>query len=112
MIKFWKVFSWPIRRLKVDESVLVDFQKELESALSMQGIIINIPRSDALLKRLVEEAYSRASRGEPDGIPRNGPMEDQVDEIVDKIVQVWRGNIDADRVINTIMVQYGLKSAP
>lgn len=108
----WKILTFPISRLKVDDSVLPNFEKELEIELRSRGLFANAQHLDALLKRLVQEAYARAGRDEPDGIPRNGPMEDHIDAIADKVELVWRGNVEADRIINAILVHYGFKSAP
>jgi hypothetical protein len=107
-----KLLTSPISRLKVDDSVLPNFEKELEIALRRRGLPVACPNPNALLKRLVQEAYARAGRQEPDGIPRNGPMEDHIEDIAERIESIWGGNVEVDKAINTILVQYGFKSAP
>jgi hypothetical protein len=37
VVKLLKLISFPIRRLKVDDSVLPDFRKELRSSLEIRG---------------------------------------------------------------------------
>ena len=100
VVKFTKLISFPIRRLKVDDSALPDFQKELRLALDIRGL--GGMASDPLVARLVEEAYHRAGRDETDGIPRHGAMEDHLDQIVSAIEVLWRGKEIGDASIDAI----------
>jgi len=107
-VKLIKLISFPIRRLKVDDSVLPDFQKELRSAFDIRGL--GGISSDSLVARLVEEAYHRAGKGEADGIPRHGPMEDQLDQIVHAVEVLWAGKEAGDATIDAILVHHGVKN--
>ena len=106
-MKFAKLFSLPIRRWKVHDSVVPEFRKELTLELDSHGLA-GIA-SDALVDRLVEEAYFRAAREEADGIPRHGPMEDQIEDIAVRIAALWSGKDPGDPVLETILVHHGIK---
>lgn len=73
-----------------------------------RGIIITEHEMEPLLDRLVQEAYYRAGKAEADGIPLNGPMEQELDVIVRNIEQIWRGKVEADPPVAALLVQYGL----
>ncbi len=106
-MKLTKLISFPIRRLKVADSALPDFQKELRSALDIRGL--GGIASDSLVARLVEEAYHHAGREESDGVPRHGAMEDQLDQIVRAIEVLWSGKQAGDASIDAILVHHGVK---
>jgi len=106
-VKLKKLISYSIRRLKVDDSALPDFQKELRSALDIRGL--GGIASEPLVARLVEEAYHRAAEAESDGIPRHGAMEDHLDRIVSAIEVLWRGKEVGDASVDAILVHHGVK---
>lgn len=74
-----KRISYPIRRLKVDYSILTDLQKDFRSTLDIRG---KRGSSGSARSSSFEETYHRAGRDEDDGILRHGPMGDRLDQIV------------------------------
>lgn len=101
-----KLLWLPYARHKVHASVLGNFKGILESELEMRGIKERIELSDALLERLVREAYERAAEGEPDGIPRYSQMWTQIENVSKGVVLVCEGNKEADPAIKTILLHH------
>jgi hypothetical protein len=106
---FGKLLWLPYARRKVHASVLGNFKGILESDLEMHGIKKRIELTDALLDRLVREAYERAAEGEPDGIPRYSQMWAQIDNVSKSVVLVCDGNKEADGAIRSILLHHGAR---
>jgi hypothetical protein len=106
-MRFAKFISAPIRKLKVDESVISCFEDELKTALSMRGLA-GIT-TDTLAARLVQEAYFRAGAHESDGVPRHGQMEDEIERIAKAVDVLFSGKEPGDAAIDAILVHHGAK---
>ena len=102
-----KLLWSPFAGRKVDDVILSDLAKVLETDLERKGLPRYICRCGPFVERLLNEAYVRAAEHQQDGIPRYGRMWSEIEDLSKKAISIYRGDRDVDPVLHRIFVHHG-----
>jgi hypothetical protein len=98
-----KILMLPVSRRKVETNTLENYKGILEADLELRKVTRSKDFSEALLTRLVQEAYRRAAEQDSEGIARYGAMYRQIEEVAKDVAIACNNEMAANETIRGIL---------
>ncbi|MDI1335647.1 MAG: hypothetical protein PSU94_05620 [Lacunisphaera sp.] len=102
-----KLLMLPVARRQVESNMLSDYRDFLLTDLELRKVSRWKEFPEALLDRLVQEAYRRSALQDSEGVARHGALFDQIEKMAEEVRLICNSEVAADEVLKTILSHHG-----